>query len=85
MLVNVYGMIGQEHEVDSMREEGLKIMKDELHEAIWQEIGKRVPFKIHISWQDNCMICGTFEANNGKKGTFSVMKSIVPCPVVNLH
>ena len=85
MLVNVYGMMVEEHEVDSMKAIVRKTMKDELHEAIRQEIGKGVSFKAHIFWQDDIMICGTFKACNGKKGTFSVLKSIVPCPVVNLH
>ena len=48
MLVNVYGMMVEEHEVDSMKAIVRKTMKDELHEAIRQEIGKGVSFKAHI-------------------------------------
>ena len=84
MLVNVFGMVVEENEADYWSKYICKNMKDELREAVYKEIGKRVSFKTHIIFQDNYLISGTFESKCGKKGTFSLLKSITPCPVVCL-
>lgn len=85
MLVNVYGMEVPEYEADYWRTYIRQNIKDELHEAIGQEIGKGIPYKTHILWQDDIMISGIFKACNGKEGSFSLLKLITPCPVVNVY
>ena len=85
MLVNVMGMVVEEKDADYWSQYIRQNMKDELREAVYQEIGERTCFKTQISFQDKEMIGGTFETKCGKKGTFSLMKSLTPCPVVYLH
>lgn len=89
MLVNVFGMEVEENEANYWSDYIRNNIKEELLDAILREIGEPLSGRVQISrkifWQDSSMICGTFKASNGKSGTYSVLKSITPCPVVNLY
>ena len=84
MLVEVFGMVVEKNEVDYWIAYIRQNMRDELREAVYQESGER-SFTTHIIFQDKEMISGTFETKSGKKGSFSLLKSLTPCPVVCLH
>ena len=74
-----------------LSKEEVEIYKDEVQEVrkelfgtIFRETGARKA-STHITFQDSDMVQGTFITDNGREGSFSFLKSIVPALVVNVY
>lgn len=59
-------------------------VRKELFGTIFRETGARKA-STHITFQDSDMVQGTFITDNGREGSFSFLKSIVPALVVNVY
>lgn len=65
---------------DAVREE----IRKELFDTIHKETGAKTA-KTRIFFQDDEIVQGTFTTDNGREGSFSFLKSIVPALVVNVY
>ena len=59
-------------------------IKEELFDTIFKETGAKKA-TAHVCFQDDEIVLGTFTTDNGREGTYSYLKSIVPALVVNTH
>lgn len=56
----------------------------DLNKEIHKETGGRCLLK-EVIYQDETLVQGIFKTNNGREGTFSFCKSLVPALVVVAH
>ena len=71
-------------EVEIYKDEVRQEVRKELFGTIFRETGARKA-STHITFQDSDMVQGTFITDNGREGSFSFLKSIVPALVVNVY